>query len=46
VLDSFIGHRTAIQVFYRRQRVFILDSAPASSLTLRDYSKVVASHKL
>src|SRR5208337_4913614 len=35
-----------IQVFYPKERVFILDSTRASSLTLRDYSKVVAGHKL
>jgi len=39
-------HRMDIQVFYARQRVFLLDSLRASSLTLRDYSKVVAGHKL
>jgi hypothetical protein len=35
-----------IQVFYAKERVFILDSTRTSSLTLRDYSKVVAGHKL
>jgi outer membrane receptor protein involved in Fe transport len=35
-----------MKVFYPRQRVFILDSTRTSSLTLRDYSKVVAAHKL
>jgi Carboxypeptidase regulatory-like domain len=35
-----------MKVFYARQRVFLLDSTRTSSLTLRDYSKVVAAHKL
>src|SRR5260370_17028656 len=31
-----------MKVFYREAAFFLLDSTPASSLTLRDYSKVVA----
>ena len=35
-----------IRNFYRRNPFFVLDSSHPSSLTLRDYSKVVAGHKL
>jgi hypothetical protein len=46
-LDDLIFHTTGpIRVFYGGDAFFLLDSAPASSLTLRDYSKVVAGRKL
>jgi hypothetical protein len=36
----------AIRLFNRRDAFFLLDSLRLPSLTLRDYSKVVAAHKL
>src|SRR5579864_2533062 len=39
------AHKTRLEISIARTRFFILDSSRPSSLTLRDYSKVVSGYK-
>src|ERR1035438_8891832 len=41
-----LDYKSRLEISMGRTRFFLLDSSHPSSLTLRDYSKVVGGHKL